>query len=90
MSQAWHGIFGDIPVLEDLASPLTAEFAVSRAQIRKRSPEEYLRMWTWLNTTEMDDDSAGAVFEHVWSVVFGREVEGCMDETQCECEIWGC
>lgn len=89
MSKAWEGIFGNVAVPEELATPPGAEFVVSKIQIQKRSPEEYSKFWTWLNQTDMDDDTAGLVFEYLWPVIFGRESVFCPKEKQCECEVYG-
>ncbi|OAL48675.1 hypothetical protein IQ07DRAFT_588782 [Pyrenochaeta sp. DS3sAY3a] len=89
MPRAWKGIFGNITVPVELATPPGAEFVVSKAQIQKRSVDEYLNFWTWLNKTKMDDDTAGLVFEHLWHVVFGRDPKFCPEEKTCECELYG-
>lgn len=89
MPRVWEGLFGNTTVPGQLATPPGAEFAVSKAQVQKRSVEEYVKFWTWLNKTVMDDDTAGLVFEHLWHVIFGRDPVFCPEEKQCKCELYG-
>ncbi|KAH7401635.1 hypothetical protein BKA66DRAFT_451099 [Pyrenochaeta sp. MPI-SDFR-AT-0127] len=89
MPRVWEGLFGNTTVPGQLATPPGAEFAVSKAQVQKRSVEEYLKFWKWLNKTVMDDDTAGLVFEYLWHVIFGRDPVYCPEEKQCVCEVYG-
>ncbi len=90
MRAAWDGIFGSTtPFPDKLAAPLVSEFAVSSAQVQRRSADEYLRIWSWLSTTRMDDETAGRVLEAVWHVVFGMDAEFCVDEAECRCRVYG-
>jgi hypothetical protein len=89
MPKAWEGIFGNITVPEQLATPPGAQFAVSKTQVQKRKLEEYLKAWTWLNQTDMDDDTAGLVFEYIWHVIFGRDAVFCPELKMCECDVFG-
>lgn len=86
----WKDLFGpDAQAPERIAAVLGAQFAVSREAIRKRSLQDYLRYWEWVNRTIMDDDSAGLVFEYVWHVVFGMQAVFCPERGRCECELYG-
>lgn len=90
ITTVWHAWFGEkIATPEVFATVLGAEFAVSKAQVRKRSVEDYVKYWTWLNNTIMDDDSAGLVFEFLWHVVFGKEAVFCPERQRCECDLYG-
>lgn len=89
MAKAWEGLFNNTRVPEMLAGPGGSEFAVSREQVRRRSVEEYARMWEWVATTKMDDESAGAVVERLWHVIFGRESVWCPAEEECGCDVFG-
>ena len=89
MAKAWEGLFNNTEVPEMLAGPGGSEFAVSGAQVRRRSVEEYTRMWEWVATTKMDDESAGAVVERLWHVIFGRESVWCPAEEECRCDVFG-
>lgn len=89
MPNVWKEIFGNEDVPEKLASPCCSEFAVSRAQVQKRSVKEYLKYWEWLNKTIMDDDSSGRVFEYLWHVIFGKVPENCPELQICECNVFG-
>jgi hypothetical protein len=77
----------DVP--KDIATVLGAEFAVSKAQVQKRSVDDYLRYWTWLNKTKMDDDSSGLLFEYIWHIVFGKDAIFCPEPVECECDVYG-
>ncbi|KAF3007873.1 hypothetical protein E8E13_010912 [Curvularia kusanoi] len=89
MASAWTALFNNTRAPEMLGAPGGVEFAVSAAQIRKRSVEEYVRFWEWLATTKMDDDTAGAVMEKLWHVIFGRESVWCPAEEECRCGVFG-
>jgi hypothetical protein len=86
----WRECFGQrAGVPERIASVLGSEFAVSREQVKKRSVEDYLKLWSWLNKTIMDDDSSGLVLEYIWHVVFGKDPVFCPEETRCGCDLYG-
>lgn len=88
--EIWKALFGDgveVPLV--VASVLGSRFAVSKAQVQKRSVDDYLRYWTWLEKTIMDDDSSGLVFEYFWHIIFGKEVVYCPDRAKCECDVYG-
>lgn len=89
MAEAWVQMFGNTRMPEQLAGPGGGAFAVSKTQVLKRSVEEYTRYWKWLAKTEMDDDSAGALVERLWHVVFGKESVWCPAEEECRCEVFG-
>jgi hypothetical protein len=86
----WETLFGnttDLP--KQIATVPGAKFVVSKAQVQKRSAEEYLNYWTWLNKTIMDDDSSGMLFEYIWHMVFGKDAIFCPEPTRCECDLYG-
>jgi hypothetical protein len=86
----WREWFGNRTEVPDrIATVLGAQFAVSRAQVQNRGVEEYLKIWTWLNKTIMDDDSSGLVFEYMWHIVFGKEAIFCPERKRCQCELYG-
>jgi hypothetical protein len=86
----WEELFDkEVAVPERLASVLGATFVVSREQLRKRSVEELVKFWTWLEKTIMDDDSAGLVWEYLWHVVFGKGEMFCPERGRCECDLYG-
>lgn len=89
MAKAWQGLFNDTRVPEELSCVGGSAFVVSRTQVLRRSVQEWTRYWEWVARTKMDDDSAGAVVERVWHVVFGREAVWCPKEEDCECEVFG-
>lgn len=73
MAAAWTELFQNDNVPQILAAPCCAQFAVSRAQVQKRSREEYERFRKWLYETPLDDATSGRVFEYLWHVIFGKE-----------------
>ncbi|KAF2035558.1 hypothetical protein EK21DRAFT_54473 [Setomelanomma holmii] len=86
----WKKLFGEhVRVPDRIATVLGAEFVVTRGQVQKRSADEYLNYWTWLNKTIMDDDSSGLVFEYLWHVVFGKDAIFCPERERCLCELYG-
>jgi hypothetical protein len=86
----WREWFGNRTEVPDrIATVLGAQFAVSRAQVQNRGVEEYLKIWTWLNKTIMDDDSSGLVLEYMWHIVFGKEAIFCPERERCQCELYG-
>jgi hypothetical protein len=87
--EVWEGIFNNTRVPEALVNPGSGGFVVTREQVRERSVEEYLRYWTWLDKTKMDDETAGLVVEKLWHVVFGKSVEFCPEQKFCKCEVFG-
>jgi hypothetical protein len=90
ITTVWQAWFGDeIAAPEVFATVLGAEFAVSKSQVRKRSGEDYVKYWTWLNNMIMDDDSAGLVFEFLWHVVFSKDAVFCPERARCECDLYG-
>lgn len=90
MEKAWKGLFNATDVPKEITRSGGSAFAVSRKQIRKRSVEEYTRIWTWLAKTKMDDDSAGEVVEALWHVIFGRGVGWCPGLEECRCAFGEC
>jgi hypothetical protein len=89
MPKVWEALFGNTMELpQQIATVLGAEFAVSKAQVQKRSVEDYLKYWTWLNRTIMDDDSSGLVFEYLWHIIFGKDAVFCPERIRCECDLY--
>ncbi|KZM25116.1 uncharacterized protein EKO05_0007255 [Ascochyta rabiei] len=89
MAKAWEGLFNNTLVPAELASPGGSEFVVAKEQVLKRSVEEYTRYWEWLARTKMDDDSAGALVQRLWHVIFGRASVWCPGAKECECGVFG-
>ncbi|KAF1926125.1 uncharacterized protein M421DRAFT_225282 [Didymella exigua CBS 183.55] len=89
MAKTWQQMFNNTDIPKELASPRGSAFVVTRELVQKRSVEEYTRYWGWLNKTKMDDESAGAVVERLWHVIFGREGVWCPEEEECQCEVFG-
>ncbi|KAL5120538.1 hypothetical protein ACEQ8H_001557 [Pleosporales sp. CAS-2024a] len=86
----WKELFGShTPVPQQMATVLGAAFVVTRAQVQQRSADDYLKYWTWLNKTIMDDDSSGMLMEYLWPVIFGKDATFCPDPLVCECDLYG-
>ncbi|KAH7084947.1 hypothetical protein BKA63DRAFT_528809 [Paraphoma chrysanthemicola] len=90
MPNVWREWFGqDSEVPERIAAVRGADFVASRDQVRKQRVERYLKIYTWLNKTIMDDDSAGLVCEWMWHVLFGKGTVECPERERCECQLYG-
>ncbi|KAF2833634.1 hypothetical protein CC86DRAFT_12572 [Ophiobolus disseminans] len=88
--EVWKECFGDqAGVPGRIASVLGSEFVVSKEHVMRRSVDDYLKLWGWLNKTIMDDDSSGLVFEYIWHIVFGKDAIFCPEERRCECDLYG-
>lgn len=66
----WKQLFPEEKLPETIASPCCAQFAVTRAAIRRRSKHEYVRMRDWLLATLLEDEVSGRVFEKLWAYIF--------------------
>ncbi|KAH7389567.1 hypothetical protein DE146DRAFT_619828 [Phaeosphaeria sp. MPI-PUGE-AT-0046c] len=87
--KVWEELFGKgVMVPSQIATVLGAEFVVSKEQVQKRSVATYLKYWTWLNRTIMDDDSSGLLFEYIWHIVFGKDAIFCPELARCECDLY--
>ncbi|OAK95840.1 hypothetical protein IQ06DRAFT_257830 [Phaeosphaeriaceae sp. SRC1lsM3a] len=87
--KVWEDLFGKgLNIPSKIATVLGAEFVVSRAKVQKRSVGDYLKYWTWLNRTIMDDDSSGLLFEYFWHIVFGKDAIFCPEPSKCECDLY--
>lgn len=80
---------GHEQVPKRLAAVLGGNFAVSRTQVKSRGVADYLKLWRWLQSTKMDDDSAGLLMEYLWPVIFGKSAEFCEHRSKCRCELYG-
>jgi Protein of unknown function (DUF3431) len=87
--ESWPALFPKEPIPETLGVACCAQFAVSKAQIRKRPRSDYERYKTWLLETRYDDHLAGTVLEYLWHVIFGRDPVHCPDIWECYCEVFG-
>lgn len=75
-----------IPIV---ATQCCAQFAVSRAQILKRSKSEYERYRNFVEETHYDDSVTGRVLEYMWHIIFGREAVHCENVFECWCAVYG-
>jgi hypothetical protein len=78
-----------VEVPQRIAMVLGGAFVISKAQVQKRSAQDYLNYWTWLSKTIMDDDSSGPLMEYISPIVFGEEAIFCPDPLQCQCYLYG-
>ncbi|TPX14707.1 uncharacterized protein E0L32_005102 [Thyridium curvatum] len=58
-----------------LAAPCCAQFAASRAAIRRRGVEWWARLRRWLAETPLDSMTSGRLMEHTWHVWLGQEAQ---------------
>jgi hypothetical protein len=86
---AWKNLFNNTEVPEKISSPCCSQFGVTRERVKKRPVEDYIRYWTWLHKTTMDDDTAGLTFEYLWHIIFGEKAQYCMELKPCTCEVYG-
>ncbi|WPH02111.1 Hypothetical protein R9X50_00496600 [Acrodontium crateriforme] len=76
-------------LVEVVATPCCAQFAVSREQVRERSKEDYQKYQQILKVTKYDDDVSGRVMEYMWHIIFGQDAVFCPDRNQCWCDVFG-
>jgi hypothetical protein len=92
-ASAWTQFFPKDPVPEAVAGPCCAQFAVSRAAIRRLPIDKYEQMRQWIWTLEVPADQAsmksGLVLEYMWHVIFGKPAYYCPPAKECYCEKWG-
>lgn len=69
----WKLLFPDDKLPQTMASPCCAQFAVTRAAIRRRPKEDYERFLHWLLGSLLDNDLSGRVFEKLWAYIFTGE-----------------
>lgn len=73
-----HYLIGIDPINfpENIGHQCCAQFAVSKAQIRKRSKADYLKIMIWTGTTDMTDNyGIGWLTEKIWHMIFGMPSE---------------
>lgn len=73
MAQAWRYLFNNTDVLQILATPCCAQFAVSREQVRKRPLKEYRKYYTWLMETPLNDETSGRIFR-IFGIFFSAKI----------------
>jgi hypothetical protein len=85
---AWLQFFPNVTVPEKVTGPYGAQFAVSRAALRRWPIDKYeqIRQWVW---TAPSDYKAGLVMEAMWHILFGKEAYFCPSAPECYCKKWG-
>ncbi|KAB8437448.1 hypothetical protein FH972_025126 [Carpinus fangiana] len=86
---AWRAFWPDARVPAEVGAPCCAQFAVSRAQVLRRSVREYERVRQWLWGTALDPEKSGRVLEYSWHVLFGQGAVACPSAERCYCEAFG-
>lgn len=95
---AFRALFPGEPVPAVLAGACCAQFAVTRATIRRHAKQRYVRWREWLVRTELPDEVSGRVWEYLWQYVFpgpAREgsvqamAEACPLPSVCYCDGYG-
>lgn len=65
-ARSFTELFPGEQIPEAVAVHCGAQFAVTRAAIRRRSKEEYVRFREWLWNTKLPDYLSGRVMEYAW------------------------
>lgn len=63
---AFEHLFPNITVPAEVGGACCAQFAVTSAQVRKRSRLDYERYRRWLLETPLRDDLSGRILEYSW------------------------
>jgi hypothetical protein len=85
----WPVLFPGVPTPPVIASVCCAQFAVSKARILERPRADYVRIWTWLMDTDIEDHYSGSLLEYTWQYIFGEEPDYCKDDRKCACDLYG-
>lgn len=72
-AEVWKYLFENDNVPNTVATPCCAQFAVSKEQVLERPRKFYVRAHQWLQSTPLDDDTSGRVYEYMWHIIFGQE-----------------
>ncbi|KAL1997840.1 hypothetical protein VTN02DRAFT_627 [Thermoascus thermophilus] len=86
---AFQELLPDTPVPRAVGVSCCAQFAVTRATVRRRPRAEYVRYRAWLERSELDDAVTGRVFEYLWHVIFGQDPIHCPPAADCYCNVYG-
>lgn len=90
MARVWRNLFPDDAIPERLSAPCCAQFVVQRETIHRHPKTRYEAMLRWLQTTSLDDEISGRVFEYLWQYLFTGEAEVCPgSEYACYCGMYG-
>lgn len=79
----WKQLFPGENLPETISSVCCAQFAVTRAAIRRRPKDDYIRMREWLINTLLEDEVSGRVLEKLWAYIFTGESIHCPPPQQC-------
>ncbi|KAF7188335.1 hypothetical protein HII31_10399, partial [Pseudocercospora fuligena] len=85
----WRQLFPGEKLPETISSVCCAQFAVTRAAIRRRPRDDYIRMREWLIHTLLEDEVSGRVLEKLWAYIFTGEPVHCPPPQQCACQYFG-
>ena len=72
-----------------LQAPCCAEFASSRAAIRRHPREFYAAARTWLGQTRLGSKQAARAAEYAWHLIFQPQAELRITEQECLCLLYG-
>ena len=66
----------NLPIPKKLICTACAQFVLSRKTILNNPLSEYLKLWDWMNRTNLDDYISSRVFEHLWHYILThKEIE---------------
>lgn len=85
----WKQLFPGETLPHTIASQCCAQFAVTRAAIRRRPKADYERLRDWLLGTLLVDDVSGRVLEKLWAYIFTGDAVHCPPPQQCMCQYYG-
>ncbi|KAK4136430.1 hypothetical protein BT67DRAFT_178524 [Trichocladium antarcticum] len=87
--QAFEELMPGVAVPQEVGVSCCSQFAVSRAAVRARPRQDYVRWREWLLETPLADDLSGRVFEYMWHIMFGKDAVFCPSAGECYCKLYG-
>ncbi|EDN10164.1 predicted protein [Histoplasma mississippiense (nom. inval.)] len=77
------------PVPPVVGAPCSAQFAVTRNQVMKRSKESYELIRRWVMETDLPDAVCGRVMEYMWHIIMQMPPVYCPPAAECYCMTFG-
>jgi hypothetical protein len=87
--QVWKSLFPNDPLPTSLAQPCCSQFALSRSRIQAIPQEEYIRLRSWLLSTNIEDHLVGRIFEYIWQYLWTGHSTLCVNQHACYCDVFG-
>ncbi|KAK3111967.1 hypothetical protein LTR53_012241 [Teratosphaeriaceae sp. CCFEE 6253] len=88
---AWEAFFPNTTIPTSVTGPCCAQFAVTRAVVRRWPLDKYeqIRQWMWAQEGDEASMKSGLVLEYMWHILFGKPAYFCPDVKECYCKKWG-